>query len=40
MGQFEQAVTEAGALDAPGGGADEFFKLGMMCSTGTSVPAD
>ena len=40
MERFEQAVSEAGALDAVGGGADIFFELGMMCSTGSSVPAD
>ena len=40
MERFEQAVSEAGALDAAGGGADIFFELGMMCSTGSSVPAD
>ncbi|MEZ5890344.1 MAG: SEL1-like repeat protein [Xanthobacteraceae bacterium] len=40
MGQFEQPVIETGALDAAGGGADEFLKLGMMCSTGSSMPAD
>ena len=40
MGRFERAVSEAGALDATGGGADIFFELGMMCSIGGSVPAD
>jgi len=40
MGRFERAVSVAGALDATGGGADRFFELGMMCSTGGSMPAD
>ena len=40
MGRFERAVSVAGALDATGGGADIFFELGMMCSTGGSMPAD
>ncbi|MGZ8403386.1 MAG: SEL1-like repeat protein [Rhodoplanes sp.] len=39
MARFEGAA-ETAALGAASGGADVFFKLGMMYSTGSSVPAD
>ncbi|MGZ8330697.1 MAG: SEL1-like repeat protein [Rhodoplanes sp.] len=39
MARFEGAA-ETAALGVASGGADVFFKLGMMYSTGSSVPAD
>ena len=39
MARFEIAGIESGALGATMG-ADVFFELGMMYSTGRSVPAD
>ena len=39
MGRFEIAEIEAGALGA-NTSADVFFELGMMYSTGRSVPTD
>jgi hypothetical protein len=41
MGRFEGlAVADVAALGAAGDGEDIFMKLGMMYSTGSSVPAD
>ena len=39
MARFEIAEVEAAALGA-NAGADVFFELGMMYSTGRSVPTD
>ena len=39
MARFEIAGIESGALGATAG-ADVFFELGMMYSTGRSVPTD
>ena len=39
MARFEIADVEGAALGA-NAGADVFFELGMMYSTGRSVPAD
>jgi TPR repeat protein len=38
MGRYEIADIQAGALGQANG--DMFFELGMMYSTGPSVPAD
>jgi hypothetical protein len=40
MGRFEAVAAEATTLAAVGDGAEVFFQLGMMYSTGSSVPAD
>jgi TPR repeat protein len=37
MSSFAQANRESAAR---GQGPEEFFKLGMMCSTGQSIPID
>jgi uncharacterized protein len=39
MGRFEIADVEAGAA-GEGKSAEVFFQLGIMYSTGSSVPAD
>ncbi len=40
MARFEIPEIEAGALGGAAVGADLFFELGMMYSTGRSVAAD
>ena len=41
MGPHEHAATDAGMANAQAVASDDaLFELGMMCSTGRSVPAD
>ncbi len=40
MAHYEIAEVEAVALGQAPGDADAFFELGMMYSTGSSVPVD
>ncbi len=40
MARYEIAEVEAVALGQAPGDADAFFELGMMYSTGSSVPVD
>jgi TPR repeat protein len=40
MARFEILDVESAALGEVNPGADMFFELGMMYSTGRSVPAD
>ena len=40
MARFESLDLESAALGGVNPGADTFFELGMMYSTGRSVPAD
>jgi uncharacterized protein len=40
VARLEIFDVEAGALGEVNAGADMFFELGMMYSTGRSVPAD
>jgi TPR repeat protein len=40
MARYEIASVEGGALGQANAAADMFFDLGMMYSTGRSVPAD
>jgi TPR repeat protein len=40
MARYEIAEMEAVALGRAAGDADAFFELGMMYSTGSSVPVD
>ncbi len=38
MGRTEFAAVESGSIGEAS--EDMFFRLGMMCSTGTEVPTD
>jgi TPR repeat protein len=40
MARYEILDVDSAALGAVNAGADMFFELGMMYSTGRSVPAD
>ena len=40
MARLEILDGESGALSEVNAGADMFYELGMMYSTGSSVPAD